>query len=70
MTPFQLGLRRFAKGFVAGGIAQVVLIVGPGLHFSTLKDITSITVTLVFAFMVGGLLGVEKMLSFVPPANE
>ena len=60
----QAGLKRFAKGFLAGGIAQVALIIGPGLKFHSLDDIKTITTAIVFGFLVGGLLSVQKMLSW------
>lgn len=64
MTKFEVGFRRFLKGFVAGGIAQVVLIIGPGLQFRNLEDIRAILTSLTFGFLVGGLLGVQKMLTY------
>jgi hypothetical protein len=69
MTTLSAGAKRFLKGFLAGGLAQVVLIVGPGLHFATLADIRAIVTSLVFGFIVGGMLAVEKMLQTptVPP---
>lgn len=67
MTKFQVGFRRFLKGFVAGGLAQVVLIIGPGLTFSNLEDVKAIVTALVFGFITGGLLAVQKMLSFTEP---
>ena len=60
----QAGLKRFAKGFLAGGIAQVALIIGPGLSFHSLDDIRAIITALTFGFIVGGLLSVQKMLSW------
>ncbi len=69
---FTVFARRFLKGFLAGGIAQVVLIIGPGLSFHNLEEIRNIAATLVFAFIVGGLLGVEKMLqpTALPPIDS
>lgn len=63
----QAGLKRFAKGFIAGGIAQAVLIIGPGLQFNNLDDIKAIATSLVFGFIVGGLLAVQKMYSWTQP---
>lgn len=62
----RVGLKRFAKGFVAGGIAQVVLIVGAGLQFHNLQDIRTWLTALAFGFVTGGLLGIEKMLQGTP----
>jgi hypothetical protein len=61
------GLKRFAKGFLAGGISQMVLIIGPGLQFKNLDDIKAISTSLVFGFLVGGLLAVQKMISWQDP---
>ena len=54
-------LVRFTKGFIAGGIAQVLLIVGPGLSFHSLGDVKTVLTAVVFAFLTGGLLAIEKM---------
>ena len=62
---WRVGLKRFAKGFIAGGIAQVVLIIGPGLQFKNMDDLKAIATSLVFGFIVGGLLAVQKMFSYV-----
>lgn len=69
MHPISVGAKRFLKGFLAGGIAQVALIVGPGLHFSTLADFKAILTSVVFGFIVGGLLAIEKMLQTPPPSD-
>ena len=58
------GLKRFAKGFLAGGIAQVVLIIGPGLNFKSFEDLKAIATAVVFGFLVGGLLGVQKLITW------
>lgn len=61
------GLRRFVKGFIAGGLSSVVLIVGAGFQFHNLEDLKTYGTALTFAFLTGGLLAVEKMYNFVPP---
>lgn len=60
------GIRRFLKGFVAGGVASVVLIVGAGFQFHNLADLKTWLTSLAFAFVTGGLLAVEKMYNFTP----
>jgi hypothetical protein len=65
------GLRRFGKAFVAAGIAQVVIVIGPGLSFSTLADLKTVASMIVFAFITGGLMGIHKMLDWKDnPSNE
>lgn len=63
---FKAGLKRFGKGFVAGGIAQVALIVGAGFQFHNLEDLRTWGTAILFGFLTGGLLAVEKMLNYIP----
>lgn len=65
-----LGFRRFAKGFLAGGLAQVALIIGPGMSFETLQDIKALATILAVGFITGGILAVEKMLSYTPHVEK
>jgi hypothetical protein len=67
LTIIQAGLKRFAKGFIAGGIAQVVLIIGAGFQFHNLEDIRTYVTAILFGFVTGGLLAVEKMVNYTPP---
>lgn len=67
MNKFKVGLRRFLKGFFAGGLAQVALVIGPGLTFSNLEDVKSILTAVVFGFITGGILAVQKMISYTEP---
>lgn len=62
------GIRRFIKGFVAGGLSSVILIVGAGFQFSNLADLKTYGTALLFGFLTGGLLAVEKMYNFTPPS--
>ena len=64
------GLKRFCKGFISGGIAQVLAIIGPGLSFHSLADVQSIVSSLAFGFLVGGLLAAEKMYQFIPTDGQ
>ena len=66
MNVVAMGLKRFAKGFVAGGVAQVLLIIGPGLSFHSLAEVKTLVSTLIFGFLVGGLLAIEKMYQLKP----
>jgi hypothetical protein len=60
------GLKRFAKGFIAGGIAQVLLIVGAGMQLHNLEDLKTYGAAIAFGFLTGGLLAIEKMYNFTP----
>lgn len=72
MTPdvIMAGLRRFGKGFFAGGLASVVLIVGAGFQFHNLADLKTWLTSLLFAFLTGGILAVEKMLNYTPDVQQ
>jgi hypothetical protein len=64
MTQTKAVLKRFLKGFVAGGLAQAILIINGGLTVHSIEDLKSIGFTLLSGFLVGGLLALEKMLSW------
>lgn len=55
---------RFAKGFIAGGIGAIALQIHSGVSFSSLGEAQAIVNTLLGAFLTGGLLAVEKMLTW------
>lgn len=64
--------KRFLKGFLAGGVAQVALILGPGINIHNMDDLKALVTTLIFGFIVGGLLAIDKGLSWYPsfpPSN-
>lgn len=55
---------RFFKGFLAGGASAVMVQLSAGITLQTMADVNN-ALTLVFtAFLTGGLLGIEKMLSW------
>lgn len=60
------GLKRFAKGFVAGGVGSVLAIVSGGVSFASLGEAKHLGLVLLGAFVTGGLLAVEKMYNFQP----
>lgn len=60
----QAVLKRFLKGFLAGGIAQAVLIINGGLNIHNIEDLKGLGFALVAGFITGGLLAVEKMLAW------
>ncbi len=68
MNVVSMVLKRFLKGFISGGIAQVLLIIGPGLSFHSVAELKTLLSTLVFGFLVGGLLAAEKMYQLKPDA--
>ncbi len=77
VSQIQAGLRRFAKGFLAGGLAQVALIINAGVTIRNLADIKAVLAVLVAGFITGGILAVQKMLSWeetlptnVPPIDS
>lgn len=55
---------RFLKGFVAGGIAQVILIINAGLTISSIVDVKAVLTAVVVGFLTGGLLAMQKMLAW------
>lgn len=55
---------RFLKGFVAGGIAQVILIINAGLTISSIADVKAVFTAVVVGFLTGGLLAMQKMLAW------
>lgn len=65
MSPMiKSAINRFAKGFLAGGIAQVVLIINAGTTINSIADIKAITTAVFIGFLTGGLLAVQKMISW------
>ena len=71
MSALQVGLRRFAKGFLAGGLAQVVLIINAGFTIHNIADLNAILTAVLTGFLTGGLLAIQKMLTYKeePPSS-
>jgi len=59
-------IKRFLKGFIAGGIASVVLALQAGITISSLTDVKTLLTALGVAFVTGGLLAIEKGLNWTP----
>lgn len=57
-------ITRFLKGFVAGGIAQVIVIVNAGLSISSIADVKAVFTAVIVGFLTGGLLAMQKMLTW------
>lgn len=65
MSPMiKSAINRFVKGFLAGGIAQVVLIINAGITINSIVDIKVIVTAIFIGFLTGGLLAVQKMISW------
>jgi hypothetical protein len=62
MTQTKAVLKRFLKGFIAGGLAQIALIISAGVTFHNLAEAKALVTVLIAGFISGGLLAVEKML--------
>jgi hypothetical protein len=65
MTKFQAVAARFAKGFIAGGLSSVAALLVTGVSLSTMGDWANFGFALLTAFLTGGLLGVQKLYSWV-----
>lgn len=63
MSKLQSVFLRFAKGFVAGGLASVGVLLSVGLPATDLKKLG---LALLTAFLSGGLLAVEKAYNWQP----
>lgn len=60
----QAGLRRFLKGFIAGGLASVMVFLATGTPVQDFADIQNLRFPLAMAFLTGGLQSIQKMLSW------
>ena len=66
----QAALKRFAKGFVAGGLAQVGAMLAAGVTITNLLEAKALLWMACVSFVTGGLLGVEKMLRWQEPLKN
>lgn len=55
------GLRRLARGFISGGLGSVALLLQSGVQVKDLAELQNLAMMLASAFVVGGLLALEKM---------
>lgn len=53
--------KRFARGFVAGGLASVVSMIQAGIVINTIEDLRPIGYAMATAFITGGILAIEKL---------
>lgn len=56
--------RRFLKGFIAGGIGSAAALLAAGVTASSIEDLKKFSIAIVTAFLAGGLLSIEKMLTW------
>lgn len=65
-------VKRFAKGFVAGGIASALAVIQAGVVISSVEDLKKLGIAVVVGFITGGLLALEKAINWttVPPLAE
>jgi|GEM_PF-2545666 len=64
MQRLKVTLRRFIKGFVAAGLAQVAILINAGITIHNLADARNLLTVLGTAFIAGGLLGLEKLVNY------
>lgn len=72
MQALQAGLKRFAKGFIASGLASAAVLLLNGATIQSIDDLKKFSLSLAIAFVTGGILGVEKMVNYenVPTAPQ
>lgn len=69
MTKTQSVIRRFIKGFIAGGLASTSMVLAGGITLTSIEDIKSLSYSLILAFITGGILALEKMLNWQPVSH-
>lgn len=57
-------LKRFLKAFVGGGVGAIGLLLAQGISVHSLADLQHLGQITLAAFISGGLLAIEKMLSW------
>lgn len=57
-------LKRFAKGFISGGIASVVVVINSGVTIASVADLKVWAFSLGVAFITGGILAIEKAITW------
>lgn len=55
---------RFFKGFIAGGASSVMVQLSAGITLQSMADVNNALSLVFMAFLTGGLLAVEKMLTW------
>lgn len=57
-------VKRFLKAFIAGGLASIGVLVANGVTFSDEKEFKNFLLTLVGAFITGGIMAIQKWYSW------
>lgn len=66
MDRLQVAVKRFAKAFIAGGLASAGALLAAGVSLRSLDEAKNFGVVLATAFLAGGLMALEKAVSYVP----
>lgn len=66
MNQLKSSLVRFIKAFIAGGVGSVILLLSSGVKITSLDDAKHIGLVVIGAFVVGGLMALEKALNWIP----
>lgn len=64
--PFNRAALRFARAFVAGGIASLVTMLAAGIPANDFRDLRNLAFPLTIAFLSGALQGLDKLLRDAP----
>lgn len=70
MTKYQSVLLRFLKGFIAGGLGEIAPLLSGGITIHTTSDLKTIGLALIVPFVSGGILAVEKLLSWTDAPQQ
>lgn len=60
-------LKRFARGFVAGGIASIIPLLAGVVNIQDATAIKKTLITFAIAFITGGIQALDKLLRWVEP---
>ncbi len=63
-------LKRFLRGFIAGGVAQITVMLQTGVTVHDLADLKNLGTVVLTAFFVGGFLGLDKLLRYEDESPE
>lgn len=64
MTKSKSVFNRFLKAFLAGGLASISALISAGVSFSNTNELKNFIVVLIGAFFSGGIMALEKYLSW------
>lgn len=57
-------LKRFLKGFAAGGVSSMLVVLNSPIGIAGLADFKMLASALLVAFLTGGLLAIEKAVTW------